>query len=32
VRAAVTDALAKSKQLAAEKLGGLTGGLRLPGM
>ena len=32
VRAATTDALAKSKQLAAEKLGGLTGGLRLPGM
>ena len=32
VRAAVADALAKSKQLAAEKLGGLTGGLKLPGM
>ena len=32
VKAAVTDALAKSKQLAADKLGGLTGGLRLPGM
>jgi len=32
VRAATTDALAKSKQLAAERLGGLTGGLKLPGM
>ena len=32
VRAATTDALTKSKQLAAEKLGGLTGGLKLPGM
>jgi len=32
VRAATTDALAKSKQLAADKLGGLTGGLKLPGM
>jgi nucleoid-associated protein EbfC len=32
VKAAITDALAKSKQLAADKLGGLTGGLRLPGM
>jgi hypothetical protein len=32
VRAATADALAKSKQLAAEKLGGLTGGLKLPGM
>src|SRR5438067_13642603 len=31
VRAATTDALAKSKQLAAAKLGGLTGGLKLPG-
>ena len=32
VRAATTDALAKSKQLAADRLGGLTGGLKLPGM
>ena len=32
VRVATTDALAKSKQLAADKLGGLTGGLKLPGM
>jgi DNA-binding YbaB/EbfC family protein len=32
VRAATADALAKSKQLAADRLGGLTGGLRLPGM
>jgi nucleoid-associated protein EbfC len=32
VRAAVTDALAKSKQLAADKLGGLTGGLKIPGL
>jgi DNA-binding protein YbaB len=32
VRAAVADALAKSKQIAADKLGGLTGGLKLPGM
>jgi hypothetical protein len=32
VRAAVADALAKSKQLAADKLGGLTGGLKLPGL
>jgi nucleoid-associated protein EbfC len=32
VRAATTDALTKSKQLAADKLGGLTGGLKLPGM
>jgi DNA-binding protein YbaB len=32
VRAAVADALAKSKQLAADKLGGVTGGLKLPGL
>jgi DNA-binding protein YbaB len=32
VRAAIADALTKSKRLAAEKLGGLTGGLKLPGM
>src|SRR5258706_12362295 len=32
MRAATTDALAKSKQLAADKLSGLTGGLKLPGM
>ena len=32
VRAATKDALAKSKQLAADRLGGLTGGLKLPGM
>jgi len=32
VRAATTDALAKSKQLAADRLGGLTGGLKIPGM
>ncbi len=32
VRVATTDALAKSKQLAADRLGGLTGGLKLPGM
>lgn len=31
VLAAVADALAKSKALAAERLGGLTGGLKLPG-
>jgi DNA-binding YbaB/EbfC family protein len=31
VLAAVNDALAKSKELAAEKLGGVTGGLKLPG-
>jgi len=32
VRAATADALAKSKQLAAARLGGLTGGLKLPGL
>ena len=31
VLAATKDALAKSKDLAAEKLGGVTGGLKLPG-
>src|SRR5260221_12385414 len=31
VLAAVKDALAKSKDLAAEKLGGVTGGLKIPG-
>ncbi len=32
VLAAVTDALAKSKELAAKRLGGVTGGLKLPGI
>ena len=32
VRAALTDALTKSKALAAERLGDLTGGLKLPGL
>ena len=32
VRAATTDALGKSKQVAEDKLGGLTGGLKLPGL
>jgi DNA-binding protein YbaB len=27
----VNDALARSKELAAQKLGGVTGGLKLPG-
>ncbi len=31
VLAALNDALAKSKELAGEKLGGVTGGLKLPG-
>jgi DNA-binding YbaB/EbfC family protein len=31
VLAAVNDALAKSKELASQKLGGVTGGLKLPG-
>ena len=31
VLAATNDALAKSKALAAQKLGGVTGGLKLPG-
>jgi DNA-binding YbaB/EbfC family protein len=32
VKAALADALAKSKALAADRLGGLTGGLKLPGL
>jgi nucleoid-associated protein EbfC len=32
VLAAFTDALGKSKELAAQKLGGLTGGLKIPGL
>lgn len=32
VVAAVSEALKKSKELAAQRLGGLTGGLRLPGL
>ncbi len=32
VLAAYTDALRKSRDLAAQRLGGLTGGLKLPGM
>lgn len=32
VLAAVSDALAKSKELAADRLGGLTGGLKIPGL
>jgi len=31
VLAAMNDALARSKELAAQKLGGVTGGLKLPG-
>ena len=31
VLTAMNDALAKSKELAGEKLGGVTGGLKLPG-
>jgi DNA-binding YbaB/EbfC family protein len=31
VLAAVNDALARSKELATQKLGGVTGGLKLPG-
>jgi DNA-binding YbaB/EbfC family protein len=31
VLAAVNDSLARSKELAAQKLGGVTGGLKLPG-
>ena len=31
VLVAVNDALARSKELAAQKLGGVTGGLKLPG-
>jgi nucleoid-associated protein EbfC len=32
VLAGVSEALEKSRQVAQEKLGGLTGGLKLPGM
>ena len=32
VRAAFTDALTKSRALAADRLGGVTGGLKIPGM
>jgi DNA-binding YbaB/EbfC family protein len=32
VLAAFTDALKKSRELAAQRLGGVTGGLKLPGM
>jgi DNA-binding YbaB/EbfC family protein len=32
VLAAVSDALAKSKELASQRLGGLTGGLKIPGL
>ena len=32
VLAAFTDALNKSRELAAQRLGGVTGGLKLPGM
>ena len=32
VLAAVRDALAKSQQAAAEKMGALTGGLKIPGL
>jgi nucleoid-associated protein EbfC len=32
VLAAYTDALKKSRELAAQRLGGVTGGLKLPGM
>ena len=32
VRAAFSDALAKSRELAAQRLGSVTGGLKLPGM
>ncbi|TMD61565.1 MAG: YbaB/EbfC family nucleoid-associated protein [Chloroflexi bacterium] len=32
VLAAVADATRKSKQLAADRLGGLTGGLNIPGL
>ena len=31
VQVAVSDALTKSKELAAQRLGGVTGGLKLPG-
>jgi len=32
VLAAYTDALKKSRELAAQRLGGVTGGLKIPGM
>lgn len=32
VMAAVNEALAKSQELASERLGGLTGGLKIPGL
>ncbi len=32
VRAAFSDALAKSRELAATRLGSVTGGLKIPGM
>ena len=32
ILAAFKDALAKSRELAAQKLGGVTGGLKLPGI
>jgi DNA-binding YbaB/EbfC family protein len=32
VLAAVTEAMAKAQQLAAERLGKLTGGLKIPGL
>lgn len=32
VRAAFSDALAKSRELASQRLGSVTGGLKLPGM
>ena len=32
VRAAFADALAKSRELAAQRLGAVTGGLKIPGM
>jgi DNA-binding YbaB/EbfC family protein len=32
IRAAFTDALTKSRELASQRLGSVTGGLKLPGM
>ena len=32
VLAAVSEAIAKSQEVAAERLGGLTGGLKIPGL
>ena len=32
VRAAFSDALAKSRELASQRIGSVTGGLKLPGM